>query len=352
MNSISYRKKILAALLVSAFGCGFAVAQDTSSGTSAEKSQDSSGGSEKGKQGEGQKSKSEHGNRAEERREARAQKHVNDAAKVVARMEKTDGMDEVLQNSRGVFIIPSYGGLAAGVGVDGGAGVMLTKQKDGSWSNPVFYDIAGLDIGFQAGGEGGPMAFILNDEKAVDRFMKNNHFSLDADTGITIVEWSKRGQGTAGMGDVLVWAQEKGLFANIASIGVEDIHFNRTLTRAYYGERDVTPEKILMSKDINPKAKPLQQALSEAAPKSTATGASGSSSDSSSGNTGAAEVTEEVTVETIGPSDGSSPGASDGTSSGSSDKASSGSSDKASSGSSDSSSSGSKMDNGSSSKSQ
>lgn len=291
MNSITCRKQIIVAMSASIFCSGFAVAQSTLHGEAARQAEqntlaqvatsersdkeraDTSSGSSKIHQSEGSsKANGEHRDRSE-RHEAAAQKHVNDAVQVVVHMEGTPDMAELLQQARGVFIVPTYGRAAIGVGGEGGSGVLLAKLEYGSWSDPVFYNIAGLDVGLQAGGETGPMALILNNQKAVDRFMKTDNFSLKADTGITVVDWAKRGERTGGAGDVIVWSQEKGLFGNVASVGVEDIKFNRNLTRAYY-ERNVTPKEIITAQGTSPQAEPLRQALAHAAPSSSATGSS------------------------------------------------------------------------------
>src|SRR4051812_38944184 len=42
------------------------------------------------------------------------------------------------------------------------------------------YDIGGVSIGLEAGGEGGAMALVLNNQKAMTSFMQDNKFSLNA----------------------------------------------------------------------------------------------------------------------------------------------------------------------------
>lgn len=86
-----------------------------------------------------------------------------------------------MQQAKGVFIVPTYGRVALGVGGSGGAGVLLVKRDDGTWSDPAFYNIGGISVGVQAGAEGGPIAMVLNNEKGVSRFMQKNNFSLSAD---------------------------------------------------------------------------------------------------------------------------------------------------------------------------
>lgn len=195
---------------------------------------------------------------------AAATKHVNDAVSVVNRMAAESGMSNVLKQAKGVFIVPTYGRAALGVGVSGGAGLMLTKKDDGSWSDPAFYNTGGLSIGAQAGAEGGPIAMVLMNDKAVNSFKQKNKFSLSADAGLTVVNWAKTAQGTAGLGDVVAWAGTKGLFGNVVTIAIKDIRFNQRTTNAYYG-KTVSATDILEGKATSDSSTNLKQALAAAA---------------------------------------------------------------------------------------
>ncbi len=213
--------------------------------------------------------------------ESGAAKHVQDAIAVVRRIEGDATMQRVLQDAHGVFIVPTYGRAALGVGGQGGAGVLLVKQAGGTWSDPAFYNIGGISIGAQAGAEGGPIAFVLKNEKAVQRFTDKNNFSLSADAGLTVINWAKIAQGSTGEGDVVAWSGTKGLFGNVATLGVNDIRFNQKLTQSYYG-KTASAADVIGGKVSNPAADNLKQALAEAV-SGTATGKSSGGKESSSG---------------------------------------------------------------------
>lgn len=205
--------------------------------------------------------------------------HVNKAVDVVHKMETDPAMKKMLQQAKGVFIVPEYTRAAFGVGGQGGGGVLLVK-RGGNWSNPAFYDIGGISAGLQAGVERGAIAMVLNNDKAVSGFMKDNKFSLNADAGLTVVNWSKKAQGSAGRGDVVVWADTEGLFGDLA-VSVTDIHYDQKETGAYY-QKQVAAREVVAGKVANPHADALKQALASSAG-GTATGASGSGGTSSSG---------------------------------------------------------------------
>lgn len=192
--------------------------------------------------------------------EAAAAKHVSDAVKVVQRMLEEPRMKELLQQAKGIFIVPTYGRAALGIGASGGAGVLLVKRADGQWSDPAFYNIGGISAGAQVGAEGGAIAMVLNNEKAVNKFMQKNAFALSAAAGLTLVNWAKIAQGSLGDGDVVAWAGTKGLYGNLVAVGVSDIRYNQKLTNAYY-HQTVSAADAVAGKYSNPQAEPLKQAL-------------------------------------------------------------------------------------------
>lgn len=239
--------------------------QSGTSGQSGSTGQSGSSGqtSQSGQTGQNERSRQRETSDLGAKPAQRATERVTDALAVVRQLEAEPRMKQLLQQGKGVLIVPSYGRAALGVGAHGGAGLLLLKRSDGAWSGPVFYDLGGLTVGLQAGAEGGPIALVLNNEKAVNEFMKKNNVALSADAGLTVLNWSKLAQGTAGTGDVVAWSGTKGLFGDVAAVGVNDIRFNQSLTNAYYG-RTLSPREIAAGTVSNPQSEPLQQALGQA----------------------------------------------------------------------------------------
>lgn len=197
---------------------------------------------------------------AEKRREESANKHINDAAATVGKMTSDATIKNLLSQAKGLLIVPTYSRVAIGVGGSGGAGVLVTRHDDGSWSDPVIFHAGGLSLGAQLGAEIGPIALILNNDKALDSFMKKNNFSISADAGLTIVNWTRLAQGTVGKGDIVAWAGTQGLFGNAASISFNDMRFSSRVNDAYY--HAITGTKaILDGKHTNPHSSVLKDAL-------------------------------------------------------------------------------------------
>lgn len=200
--------------------------------------------------------------------------HLNRAIRVIHQMERDRELAALLYKSKGVFVVPDSVRVAVGIGGRGGAGVLLVRRADG-WGTPAFYNMAGLTLGPQLGAEGGALAFILNDQKALNGFRQDNKFSLNAEAGLTFVDWSKKGEGSLGWGDITVWSDTEGLFGG-ATLAVTDIRFDHAETAAYY-RKPVRAADVLAGKVNNPRAVELRQALADTGTADGAAGVGGSS---------------------------------------------------------------------------
>lgn len=199
-----------------------------------------------------------------DKQNAAAARHVNEAVAVARKLELDPRIQPVLAAAKGVFIVPSYGRAALGVGAAGGTGILLAHRPNGGWAAPVFYNTGGLSVGLQAGAQGGSLVLVLNNDKAVDEFLKKNNFSLNAKTGFTVLAWNKMAQGAAGSGDVIAWSDTKGLFGDVVTFEINDIRFNQAMTNAYY-HHALSASDVIDGPTENPQAELLVKALVAAA---------------------------------------------------------------------------------------
>jgi lipid-binding SYLF domain-containing protein len=188
-----------------------------------------------------------------------AQDRVRDAVSLVQQMKQSPALAAVLEQARGIFIIPHYGKGGLIVGGQGGGGVVLAKHGN-AWSSPAFYSIGGASIGAQAGGEGGAIAMILMTQKAVDRFADTTTgWSLNGNAGLTVVNWSGKAQATTNRGDVILWSNTSGLYGGVTA-SLTDISPDTKMDQVYY-QRPVDSEQILAGNVNSPSADTLRNAL-------------------------------------------------------------------------------------------
>ncbi len=188
-----------------------------------------------------------------------AQDLLNKATAEVRTMQSDPQLKQLMAKAKGIYLVPEFGRGALVVGGRGGAGVVLAKNN-GKWSDPAFYDFGAISVGPQAGGGGGKIAFLLMTDNAVDAFKSGNRISLNAEAGLTIVNFSHNSQASWGKGDIIMWSDDSGLYAG-ASVSVTDLNWADNNNQAYYGHR-VQPDQILAGQVNTPDAAQIKQALS------------------------------------------------------------------------------------------
>lgn len=187
-----------------------------------------------------------------------AQQLVDEAVGVVNQMKQDPQLKKLLAKAKGVYIVPEFGRGALIVGARGGAGVVLAHEN-GQWTDPAFYDFGAISVGAQAGGSGGAVAFLLMSQGAVDQFKSGNKITLNADSGISIINYSANAQASWGKGDIILWSDTEGAYAG-AAISLTDLNWDDDSNRAYYGKK-VDPSQVLAGKVSGPDASRLKDAL-------------------------------------------------------------------------------------------
>jgi lipid-binding SYLF domain-containing protein len=187
------------------------------------------------------------------------QQLVDDAARTVQKIKSDGHFEDVLRQSKGVFIMPNLVKGAFIVGGQGGQGVLLKHRSDGTWTDPAFLTVGSISLGAQAGGKAGPAAMILMTDKALNDFTQANKFSLNGSAGLTIINYSAQKHVPSAKGDIVLWSEQSGAFAG-ADVSGADLNQNTSEDHAYYGKQ-VDASQILQGQAANSQADKLKTEL-------------------------------------------------------------------------------------------
>lgn len=149
----------------------------------------------------------------------------------------------ILANAQGVAIIPRV--LKAGFLVGGrvGHGVVLTRDRSGAWCGPMFVDLGGVSLGFQAGVESADVVLVFRSRDSLNRILEGKgKLTLGADVAIAagpVGRQAEAGTDARLQAEIVSYSRSRGLFAGVALDGAV-ILYDRAANTAYAG--DVRPE--------------------------------------------------------------------------------------------------------------
>lgn len=152
----------------------------------------------------------------------------------------------LLERAYGVVVVPRLIKGALGIGGRGGRGVMAVRNPDGSWSNPVFVTLAGVNIGFQIGVQSTDVVLVLMSPKSVEG-IAGGKVTLGADASVAA---GPVGRSAAAATDatlkaqVLSYSRNEGIFAGVALDGTV-ISVDDRSNAAAYGVAGILASQIL-----------------------------------------------------------------------------------------------------------
>jgi lipid-binding SYLF domain-containing protein len=164
----------------------------------------------------------------------------------------------LMKSARAVLVYPRVLRGAFVVGVSGGNGVLLVKERStGNWNGPAFYTLGEASFGLQAGADAQEVVLVVLSERGITSLLSRS-LKLGGDASVAA--------GPVGAGaeaatqnlsvDIVSYARAKGLYAGVSLEGAI-VEPRDTLNAAYYGE-PINPTDILIRRaKTNPQATPL-----------------------------------------------------------------------------------------------
>jgi lipid-binding SYLF domain-containing protein len=181
---------------------------------------------------------------------------VDEASVVVQKMMAAEDKGvarDLLKKAKAVAIFPGVFKAGFIIGGQGGSGVILARAKDGSWSGPAFYSIAGASVGLQIGASSTDFMMMIMTSNGLKGILKG-HAKLGGDASVAagpVGRTASGGSTFAGKdSDIYSYSMSAGAFAGVSLEGA-GLEFDKERTKAYYG-KVFTAEQILLE-DMAPK---------------------------------------------------------------------------------------------------
>ena len=175
---------------------------------------------------------------------------VDEASVVVQKMmgaEDKGVARDLLKKAKAVAIFPSVFKAGFIIGGQGGTGVILSRTKDGSWSGPAFYTMAGASVGLQIGASSTDFMLMIMSSNGLKGVLKG-HAKLGGDATVAAGPVGRSASGGSTFAgkdsDIYSYSMSAGAFAGVSLDGA-GLEFDKARTDAYYGKA-YTAEQILV----------------------------------------------------------------------------------------------------------
>lgn len=195
------------------------------------------------------------------------ERRVSDATDIIdqlVRIPERSIPPALLSRAYAVAVLPHVFKVGLGVGVRRGKGILVIRQEDDSWSNPIFVTLTGGSFGFQMGAQSTDVILVFKTLQSV-KGIENGQLTLGVDASIAAGPVGRQTGVHTDVrfrAEVYSYSRSRGLFAGIALEGA-GVSMDRLANAAFYGAADMTPEKIFASPGnaAPPEANEFVQAL-------------------------------------------------------------------------------------------
>ena len=153
--------------------------------------------------------------------------------------------DWLLQRAQGIAVIPNVVKVALIAGGRGAKGVLMVRDAQGRWSNPVFMTLGGGSFGFQWGLEVSDVILVFTTRRSIEG-VTGGKLTLGADASVAVGPIGRQVSGATdiGLAEVYSYSQSKGLFAGVAIDGTV-LAIDHSANASYYQRPGVLASDIL-----------------------------------------------------------------------------------------------------------
>ncbi|MBX3400279.1 MAG: lipid-binding SYLF domain-containing protein [Gemmataceae bacterium] len=130
---------------------------------------------------------------------------------------------KLLAEANGIAIIPRVVKVGFVLAGRGGRGLVMAREKDGTWGDPVFVNFGAASIGFQAGVESTDVVLVFRQRKSLDRLLDGKgKITLGADVAVAAGPVGRVAAAATDAkleAEILSYSRSRGLFAGVSFDG-------------------------------------------------------------------------------------------------------------------------------------
>jgi len=157
----------------------------------------------------------------------------------------------LLRGAQGIAIFPDLLKGAFIFGARYGVGILLTRNEDRSWGNPVFLGLGGGSFGWQIGVQSTDVILVLNTIRSLDKIC-GGKITLGADASIAagpVGRQAEAGTDVLLRAEILSYSRNRGVFLGLSLEGAA-IWVDYGATASYYNVPGLLPMQILKNANM------------------------------------------------------------------------------------------------------
>jgi lipid-binding SYLF domain-containing protein len=174
---------------------------------------------------------------------------IQNSAKVLTEMQAMPDLqvpDWLLQRAQGIAILPEVVKAGAFVGGRGGTGVLLVRQSEGDWSNPLFIGIGAGSIGWQFGVQAADVVLVFTTRKSIEG-ITDGKITLGGDASAVAGPVGRSASAATSVtldAEIYSYSRAKGLFAGVSLEG-SVLFIRDSANERFYGKSHVIASEII-----------------------------------------------------------------------------------------------------------
>jgi lipid-binding SYLF domain-containing protein len=171
------------------------------------------------------------------------------AAQILEELQRTPDQNVptwLLERAYGLAVIPSVIKVGLGIGGRRGKGVLIVRQPDGTWSNPVFVNLTGGSFGFQVGVQSTDVVLVFMSQASIEG-IEGGKVTLGADAAVAAGPVGRQTAAATDIGlnaQVYSYSRSSGIFAGVALDG-SALTIDDSSNEAFYGRPGVLASEIM-----------------------------------------------------------------------------------------------------------
>lgn len=189
---------------------------------------------------------------------------INDASAVLREFGKMKESipHQLLENTRGIIIIPKLINAGLVVGGKRGKGIAMVKNADGKWSDPVFVTLTGGSFGLQAGVQSVDLVLMFKHSETLSNIGRGS-FTLGGDISVAAGPVGRSSTASTDykfQAEVYSYSRSRGLFAGISLNGAS-LSVDATSNTRFYGKDSASATLFAQTKSASAAVKELRTTL-------------------------------------------------------------------------------------------